>query len=425
MLAQITQAVDEHAVELLLVAGDIYDRALPPEWAVAALEGFLSDMAQRGVQVVMTAGNHDSAQRLGFGRALMTSAGIHFRTALEDSWAPVVFTSTSSGDAHEQLLVYGIPYIEPQLYAQTLGLERANHTAVMAEVLARIAADAQRRRQELPSDASQKVIVMAHVFAAHGVASASERHIGASVDAGDEALHHQDTLGGLSVVPLELFSEVDYAALGHLHGRQQLTQSVRYSGSPLRYSFSEADQAKGAWLGDSGKPGEITGLDWQVGRPLARLTGTIDEVLDAETVERHRDSYVQVKLTDPVRPERAFQRVQDAYPYLAHFTHSGTGSGAQPRTYAQRVEPARSAEDVVAAFLNHVRGRGPSGHETHLVAEGLEAIRLGSGPHTNGTHARTPAHTAGEQATTQETTTAETATGQMSTAQMSTQETTT
>ena len=400
MLARITHAVDEHAVDLLLVAGDIYDRALPPEWAVAALEGFLSDMARRGVQVVMTAGNHDSAQRLGFGRALMTSAGIHFRTALEDSWAPVVFSSASSGGAQEQLLVYGIPYIEPQLYARALGLERANHTAVMAEVLARITADAQRRRQELPSDASQQIIVMAHVFAAHGVASASERHIGASVDAGDEALHHEDTLGGLSVVPLELFSGVDYAALGHLHGRQQLTHSVRYSGSPLRYSFSEAHQAKGAWLGDSRSADQITGLDWQIGRPLARLSGTLEEVLEAGTVERHRDSYVQVKLTDPVRPERAFPRVQDAYPYLAHFSHSGAGSDTQQRTYAQRVEPARSAEDVVSAFLSHVRGRGPSADETQLVAEGLEAIRLGSATHSNDAHGGAPLSTAQEETAT-------------------------
>ncbi len=399
MLRQITQAVDEHAVDLLLVAGDVYDRALPPEWAVAALEGFLSQMAERGVQVIMTAGNHDSAQRLGFGRTLMTSAGIHFRTSLEDSWTPVVFSGTSSVGSQEQLLVYGIPYIEPQLYARTLGLERANHTAVMTEVLGRITADATRRRQELPSGASQQVIVMAHVFAAHGVASDSERHIGASVDAGEEALHYADTLGGLSVVPLELFDGVDYAALGHLHGRQRLTESVRYSGSPLRYSFSEADQAKGAWLGDSRSAGEITGLDWQIGRPLARLAGTIDEILSPEAVERHRDSYVQVKLTDPVRPERAFQRIQDAYPHLATFSHSGAGADARARTYAQRVEPARSSQDVVSAFLSHVRGRGPSAEETQIVTAGFEEIRLRSGSPGPDTRGEEPLPAAQEDAT--------------------------
>ncbi|GAA1162155.1 metallophosphoesterase family protein [Nesterenkonia sandarakina] len=368
MLETVCAAVTEHQVDVLLIAGDIYDRALPPEWAVAALEEALQRITEGGTQVIITPGNHDSAARLGFGRGLMRGSGVHIRSALSEAWTPVEVTESDGG----QTLVYGIPYLEPQLFAPSLGLDGGHHTGVTAEVIRRIWEDVERRRV---GGSEPTVVLMAHLFAAAGAASDSERNIGVDAAAGDRPEHHEESIGGLAVVPLELFEGFDYVALGHLHGRQRLSETVRYSGSPLRLSFSETRQAKGAWLWDSGSVEPAQPLDWSIGRPLAQLELPLEELLAPETVELHRESYLQIKLTDPIRPARAFQRLQEVYPYMASFSHTGRHD-APHRTYSAKVERARTDTEVVEGFLEHVRGgRGASAEEAQLIAEGLQAVR--------------------------------------------------
>lgn len=378
MLQTVCAAVTEHQVDVVLVAGDVYDRALPPEWAVAALEEALQRITERGAQVIITPGNHDSAQRLGFGRGLMRGSGVHIRSALSDSWTPVEVTEPDGGTT----LVYGIPYLEPQLFAPSLGLDRGHHTGVTTEVIARIWADVAQRRQaarELAGGTGPsgelKVVLMAHLFAAAGAASDSERNIGVDVAAGEQPAHHEQSIGGLAIVPLELFEGFDYVALGHLHGRQRLSETVRYSGSPLRLSFSETRQSKGAWLWDSRSVEPAQPLDWSIGRPLAQLESTLEELLSPGTVQRHQESYVQVRLTDPIRPARAFQRLQEVYPYMASFSHTGR-TDAPHRTYSAKVEQARTDTEVIEGFLEHVRGgRGPSVEEAQLIHQSLQAVR--------------------------------------------------
>ncbi|WP_010525741.1 exonuclease SbcCD subunit D [Nesterenkonia sp. F] len=385
MLETVCAAVVEEGVDVLLVSGDVHDRALPPEWAVTMLEDCLKRLVETGVQVIITSGNHDSARRLGFGSALMRRSGVHLRTALEDAWTPVMLPEP---DGSALQLVYGIPYLEPQLIGPRLGLARATHTAVMRAVTDRIRADVAARAEQVAAgsvdgvvpEAPVRTVVMAHLFAARGVGSDSERIIGADVPTGESAIHDEETAGGLAVVPLEVFDGFDQVALGHLHGRQRLSETVRYSGSPLRLSFSETDQAKGAWLWDSATPEvEPRPLDWSIGRPLARLEGTIDEILDEDTVAAHAESFVQITLTDEIRPERAHQRVQQAYPHLATFTHRPPQRPEEPPTYSAAVEAARTEPEVVGAFLAHVRGRGASEEERGLIDEALAAVRAETG----------------------------------------------
>ncbi|WP_261623685.1 exonuclease SbcCD subunit D [Nesterenkonia marinintestina] len=366
--------VERRQVDLVLVSGDVYDRALPPEWAVLLLEECLTRLVSLGAQVVVTSGNHDSARRLGFGSGLMSAAGLHLRTRLEDAWTPVELTD----DDGVPLLVYGVPYLEPALSAPMLGLERAHHTAVMTEVVRRIRRDLAQRSEDGDDGSRPRAMLMAHVFAARGVASDSERIIGAEASAGAQLDHDVETAGGLAVVPLEIFDGFDYVALGHLHGRQRLTDSVRYSGSPLRLSFSEARQAKGAWLGDTlsgmGPGPAVSAVDWSLGRPLATLEGRIDEVLDPSVVAEHAESFVQVTLTDDERPERAHQRVREAFPHLATFRHRST-IARETGTYSHAVERAVTETDVVGGFLDHVRGRAMDPEEAVIIAETLESVR--------------------------------------------------
>ncbi len=216
--------VETEAVDLVVVSGDIYDRALPPVDAVALADDAFTRLAASRARVVATSGNHDSARRLGFSSRLVDAAGVHLRTDAGRADEPVLLE-----DEHGPVAVYGIPYLEPDVLHREWDLPARSHHAALAEAMRRIRADLATR----PS--GTRSVVLAHAFVVGGLPSESERDI---------------AVGGISVVPLELFDGIDYTALGHLHGRATLTDSVRYSGSPVAYSFSEADHVKGSWLVD-------------------------------------------------------------------------------------------------------------------------------------------------------------------------------
>jgi DNA repair protein SbcD/Mre11 len=374
MMRTVCSAVTEHQVDVVLVSGDVFDRALPPEWAVRELGACLREMREAGAQVVMTSGNHDSAVRLGFNRELVAQSGVHIRSGLEDAWTPVEITADD-----ERLLIYGVPYLEPQVYAKELGLDRAHHSAVMAEVVRRIRADVATRTDK-HDDAPPRVIVMAHVFADRGQASESERSIGAPAVPECTLEHHEDSAGGLAVVPLEVFDGFDYVALGHLHGRQRLSGRVRYSGSPIRYSFSEEKQYKGAWLVDTAVLHDtaeaVTALDWRLGRDVVRLQGSMEEMLAPERVDMLQEAFVQITLTDDERPARAYHRLCEAYPHLMQYRYAGVGLARAENSFSQQMHKAQSDLEVVTGFLEHVRDRAVNQEELAEVASPLTAIRV-------------------------------------------------
>src|SRR4051812_5961702 len=214
--------VEREQVNLVVIAGDVYDRALPQVDAVRLADEALARLAASRAQVVLTSGNHDSAQRLGFSSRLIDSAGVFIRTD-----APTVGTPVLLGDEHGDVAVYGLPYLDPDSVREPWGLPARSHEAALDEAMRRVRADLGTRHKGTRS------VVLAHAFVAGAQPSESERDI---------------SVGGVSLVPTSTFEGVDYAALGHLHGRHTLTETVRYSGSPLAYSFSEAGQVKGSWL---------------------------------------------------------------------------------------------------------------------------------------------------------------------------------
>lgn len=236
-------------VDAVLVAGDVYDRALPSLPAVELFDDALHRLAALGVPTVMISGNHDSARRLGVASGLIDRAGIHLRTDPAGCATPVVLA-----DAHGPVALYGLPYLEPALVREEFTLDRAGHTEVLSAAMARVRADLAAR------PAGTRSVVLAHAFVAGGAPSDSERDI---------------TVGGVAAVPAGVFDGVDYVALGHLHGCQTITDRVRYSGSPLAYSFSEADHRKSMWLVDLGADGSVAAerVDCPVPRPLARIRG--------------------------------------------------------------------------------------------------------------------------------------------------------
>ncbi|WP_030200132.1 exonuclease SbcCD subunit D [Streptomyces sp. NRRL S-87] len=351
-LDHLVETVRAHRVDAVLVAGDVYDRAVPQLAAVELYDRALHELAALGVPTVMISGNHDSARRLGVGAGLLDRAGIHLRTDPAGCAEPVVLS-----DAHGDVAFYGVPYLEPALVKDEFAAERASHEAVLGAALDRIRADLAGR------PAGTRSVVLAHAFVTGGTASDSERDI---------------TVGGVAAVPAELFAGIDYAALGHLHGCQRITERVRYSGSPLAYSFSEADHRKSVWLVDLGPGGELTAerLGTPVPRPLARIRGRLDDLLADPALTPHEDAWVEATLTDPARPAEPMARIAARFPGTLSLVFDPEGGGPDSgASYAQRLK-GRTDQQIAEDFVAHVRGgSAPDEAERTVLAGAFDEVR--------------------------------------------------
>jgi exonuclease SbcD len=186
-------------------------------------------------------------------------------------------------------------------------------------------------------------------------------------------------VGGVGAVHPETFAGVDYVALGHLHGRQTVSDGVRYSGSPVALSFSEANHTKGSWLVDVGQRGvRTTPVDAPVQRSLAVLRGELADLLADPAYAAAERSWCQVTLTDAVRPGAAMDQLRRRFPHTLVLQWDPQGAPVPVRSYAQRVA-APSELEVCCDFLAHVRGGlAPSDAERAALAHGVEATRLGT-----------------------------------------------
>ncbi|MFI0153832.1 exonuclease SbcCD subunit D [Streptomyces lydicus] len=351
-LDHLVETVRAREVDAVLVAGDVYDRAVPPLAAVELFDEALHRLAELGVPTVMISGNHDSARRLGVGAGLMERAGIHLRTDPAGCGTPVLLS-----DAHGPVALYGLPYLEPAMVRDTLGAQRADHAAVLGAAMDRVRADLAER------PAGTRSVVLAHAFVTGGTASDSERDI---------------TVGGVASVPAGVFDGVDYAALGHLHGCQTLTERVRYSGSPLAYSFSEADHRKTSWLVELDGTGAVQAerVDAPVPRALARIRGPLERLLDDPALARHEESWVEATLTDAARPHEPMARLVKRYPHILSLVFDpDEGPARSLASYAQRLR-GRSDQEIAEDFVEHVRsGRAADERERAELRSAIDEVR--------------------------------------------------
>jgi len=359
---QLVAFVRDESVDVVLIAGDVYDRALPGVDVVGLLDDALVRLTGAGAEVVLTSGNHDSAIRLGFASRLLERGGVHLRTRLNELDVPVLFPlgDDAGNEAAPVLAIYGIPWLEPRLVAEQLGVETASHFEVTRAATERIRADVRQRSQTRTVHS----VVLAHTFASGGISSDSERDL---------------SIGGVGAVPLDLFDGFGYTALGHLHGRQELSPAVRYSGSPLAYSFSEAKHRKGSWLVevDAEGIGGVREVLWDAPRTLAVLRGKLDELLESEDFAWAETAYCQITLTDEARPAQAMDRLRARFPDTLVLGFDPDGPGAAPKaSYSSRLAEAEDDLSVCCGFLEHVRGRPASDAEAAVLAEALDAVRL-------------------------------------------------
>ncbi|MGW0911961.1 exonuclease SbcCD subunit D [Streptomyces sp. NPDC002784] len=350
-IGHLVTTVREREVDAVLVSGDVYDRAVPPLAAVELFDQALHRLADLGVPTVMISGNHDSARRLGVGAGLIDRAGIHLRTEPSACGTPVVLA-----DRHGEVAFYGLPYLEPALVKDEFAVEKAGHEAVLAAAMDRVRADLAARARGTRS------VVLAHAFVTGGEVSDSERDI---------------TVGGVAVVPAGVFDGVDYAALGHLHGCQTITERVRYSGSPLAYSFSEADHRKTMWLVDLDAHGAVTAerIDCPAPRALARIRGELAHLLADPALARHEDAWIEATLTDAVRPADPMARLTERFPHTLSLVFDPDRAPDDPDvSYARRLA-GRSDQQIAEDFVAHVRGAGPDQAEQGVLRDTFDTVR--------------------------------------------------
>ncbi|WP_066522642.1 metallophosphoesterase family protein [Curtobacterium ammoniigenes] len=347
----LTDVVDERAVDLVVVAGDVYDRAIPPVPAVRLLSHALHELSRRA-QVVVVPGNHDSAVRLGFGADLMTGR-VRILASVDRLHEPILLA-----DEHGPVAVYGIPFLAPDMVRQTLAptpdtpLARS-HQAVVGAAVDRI-------RSDLATRGVARSVVIAHAFVAGGAPSESEQDI---------------RVGGVDRVAAATFADFSYVALGHLHGPQQVGESgrIQYAGSPLAFSFGERHQRKSVALVDLGQAGSVTveRIAAPVPRRLVDITTTMAELESGEH-GGHADAWARVFVTDPAHPDRMVARVRERLPHALAVVHQ---PAVRRKETPVVVHPGADPVDVAADFVRFTTGAAATTDERGLLREAYEAAR--------------------------------------------------
>lgn len=345
-LSWLADLAGDERVDAVLMAGDIYDRALPPVPAVELFRDGLSRLVEVAPVVLIT-GNHDSAVRMSLGPLMRPE--ITLRAGLADLGRPVVI---------KDVAIYPVPYLEPALYADGLDADRAGgHQAVMQAALGRCLRDSGAGGE------TSRTIAIAHAFVAGGEPSDSERRL---------------AVGGAEHVAASLFERFDYTALGHLHLPQQVTPKAAYSGSPIAYSFSEVGTTKTVILGELTAAGALTVERREVPtfKPVSRLEATLNELMESAVFATYEDHWLEVILTDEVRPRGPMEQLRRRFPGLLslRFKHdpatAATGSAERLARLRQR-DPL----ELAAEFVEHVRGEPPRPAELDLLRNALNRQR--------------------------------------------------
>lgn len=332
--------------DAILIAGDVYDRSVPPAEAVRLLDAVLTELVgELRIPVVMIAGNHDGPDRLGFGAGLLDGAGLAVRGPVAAEAVPLVLR-----DAAGEVAVWPLPYAEPAVVRGLLGDEAVtdHHAALAAQLRAVRAAMAGRRN-----------VVVAHAFVAGGSESESERPL---------------SVGGSGAVGAELFAGVDYVALGHLHRAQQVGDArIQYSGSLLKYSFAEAAQLKSVNLVELAGDGRCTveRIPLPPRRDLRIVEGELADLVAAAAADPHRDDYLLARLTDYGALLDAMGKLRAAYPNALAIERpqlAGDGPGRAAADH-RRIR----LQDLFASF--HVEATGLALEDAAVSA--LERIVAG------------------------------------------------
>lgn len=351
ILTQIVDLAEEEKVDAVLLAGDLYDKPVPPAEAVTLLDGFLTRLSGGGIPVFAISGNHDSPERLAFATRLLAGEGIHLTAQYQGPQPPFLLQ-----DEYGDVAIYALPYLKPALVRHwNPEADIASYEEAVSYALGQWAVDKTRRN-----------VLLAHQFVTGGVTCESEER----------------SVGGVDQIPAPLFAAFDYVALGHLHGPQSVGRpTLRYSGSPLKYSFSECGHEKSVTLVTLREKGqvEIQALPLTLCRDLREIRGTYEEVTAKPFYQgTNREDYLHVILTDEEDVPAAMGKLRTIYPNLMKLSYDNRRTqGVAEVTGAERPEEKTPLE-LFQDFYQLQNNQPMAPQQEALVRQLMETIWEGT-----------------------------------------------
>jgi len=349
LLAQLVELARDARCDAVIVAGDVYDRAIPPAEAVDLLDATLCKLVlDLKVPTIVIAGNHDSSRRVGFAGRVLRHQGLHMAGEVAAHAQPIALQD-DAGSIH----VYPLPYAEPAVVRQHLG-DAEIHTH--QEALAAQLEDIRRRHPK-----GERSIVVAHCFVSGGRASESERPL---------------SVGGAEAVEPACFDGFDYVALGHLHRPQASGERIHYSGSLMKYSFSEADHRKAVNIVEMDARGacSVERVRLAPARDVRCVSGLMREVLEAAADSPDADDYLMVTLLDSGPILDAMGRLREVYPNALHIERPALLARAEADA-ARPDQRKLSDAELFAAFFSQVTGEALTGPQADAYARVVDRMR--------------------------------------------------
>lgn len=342
ILAQILDIIDAQAPQAVVIAGDVYDRTIPPEEAVSLFDHFLVQLSKRKLDVFLISGNHDSAERVAFGNQLMEASGIHVSPVYQGEVQPIVLQDNAG-----EVAFYLIPFLKPVHVRHFFPEEKIeDYTDAMRAVVNSLNLDTNRRN-----------VAVVHQFVTGAALSGSE----------------ELAIGGLDAVDANVFAPFDYVALGHLHGAQRAgSERIHYAGSPLKYSISERNQNKSVTLVDLEEKGTVNvqRIPLQPKRDVCQFRDTFDRLMERQDM---CEDYCEIILTDEQDVPNAMNRLRVRYPNLMHMAYDNTRTRSQTSVLGARA-PLAQPIDLFEQLYEAQNGQAMSEEQRAYVRQLIQEI---------------------------------------------------
>lgn len=356
----IDDLIPDQKPDLIVVSGDIYDRGIPPTEVIELFEDSLAQIQSSGTPILITSGNHDSSVRLGSNTRWLDRFGLHFRTRISEITKPVVI----EGEDFD-LYAYGIPYIEPDADTGTGENQldvAAEHTDVLDAAVKRIKSNLESQKKTKPV----RSLVASHAFVTGGIAADSERPL---------------KIGGADNADAAVFSEIDYVAMGHLHGAQYLEgmkqATIRYSGSPIPFSFSEREHEKQVLVVTMTKDGvshkSVESIPIPQIRRMRYLEDTLDNVLRFAESDPNKDDWMHINLKNQTVAPGVYDALKARYPHLLKWEYNRDGRNTiyVPNQDGMKLN---SPLEITKRFYERVTEEKPSDEIVSLMEDCCDSV---------------------------------------------------
>ncbi len=348
VLDQLIRYIENNPVDAVVVAGDIYDRSVPPTIAIELLNKVVKRICgELNTPMILISGNHDGAERLGFGSEQMKNAGLHIISNFEDMLTPVVIETESAG----QVAFYGMPYNDPEqvrfAYQEPVSTHDQAHKLL-----------AEKITEQFQSE--QRNVLVSHCFVDGAIESESERPL---------------SIGGSDRVSHEHFLNFDYVALGHLHQPQKKGEEyIRYSGSLMKYSFGEQNQKKGFTLVEIDQNGFVSAehVDLAAPHEMRIVEGELEQVIEQGKTDPKNEDYLLVRLMDKHAILNPMEKLRTVYPNVLHLEKPGMLIGVEQEMAQAKL--ARSEIDMFRDFFSEAQDSQLSQEQDQAISDIIKQL---------------------------------------------------